>query len=99
MTLLTHAFEGSHVLQSAPSSAVLTWIRRAQATVAARLFAFVLGCLMLFASAVYLPAVAFETLTWSTLWPLLGSLILAGLGAVSFWVGASGIVARLIDTQ
>lgn len=99
MTLLTHALEGAHVLESAPSSAALAWFRRFTTSAAARVLAFVGGCAMLFAAAAFMPAIAFETLTWSATWRLLVSLVLAGVGALSFWVGAGGIVARLIDPQ
>ncbi|WP_074849612.1 hypothetical protein [Gordonia westfalica] len=65
---------------------------------AVRAGAFVIGCLMLFIAASHVPEVGRESATWASMGVLAGSLTAATFGAMAFWVGARGIVARLIGT-
>ncbi|SDU44333.1 hypothetical protein SAMN04488548_1341212 [Gordonia westfalica] len=88
MTGFSHAFL-SHAFER---------IRRVGTSSAVRAGAFVIGCLMLFIAASHVPEVGRESATWASMGVLAGSLTAATFGAMAFWVGARGIVARLIGT-
>ncbi|MCK8616236.1 hypothetical protein [Gordonia sp. C13] len=83
MTVLSHAYER---------------LRRVGTSSAVRASAVVIGCVMLFAAASYVPEVGLDSTTSASIGAFAGSLIAAMFGAIVFWVGARGIVAKLIGT-